>query len=122
MSRPTTTLLIFFVAFNLFAGMLGATGVGSMLGVSTDIGGDEQLEERVEQSENVSSGAPTGSTLFGMYNVLSGQIGGLVNYIFPGLTMMENAGVPSFITSFFFSAFWVVFAIDMMSFLRGWDL
>ena len=123
MARPVTTLVIFFAAFNLFAAMLMTTGVAGTLGVDAAVGEDDAVDQRVETSSDVSSGTTTGSTLFGMYNVLATQIGGFFNLVFPGLRMLNRAGVPGYITSGFLAPmFSLMMAIGMMSFLRGWDL
>lgn len=123
MARPITTLAIFFLALNLFAGMVMATGIGGMLGLETDLGGDEEVDDAVRESGNVSSGAPTGSTLFGMYNVLAGLLSTLAAPITAGPTMLRQAGVPEAITnSFLTPLISVVYAIGIISFLRGWGL
>lgn len=123
MSRPVTTLVIFFVAFNLFAGMLAATGVSSMLGLDAQVGEDDAVDQRVSDSDEIRSGPGGGSTLFGMYNVLSTQLGGFFGMIFPGLRMLNRAGVPGFITfGFLAPLFSLMTGIGIMSFLRGWDL
>ncbi len=103
--------------------MLMATGVAGALGLDAQVGEDSSVDQRVENSKDISSGSPGGSTLFGMYNVLSIQIGGFFNVIFPGLRMLNRAGVPSFITSGFLAPlFTLMIGIGVMSFLRGWDL
>jgi len=124
MARPVTTLVIFFVAFNLFAGMLMSTGVAATLGLDANVGGDDAVDKRTgEMSEDVTSGPGGGSTLFGMYNVLSNQISGFFGLIFPGLNMLNRAGVPGFITyGFLAPLFSLMSAIGVVSFLRGWDL
>jgi len=75
MARPVTTLVIFFFAFNLFAGMLLTTGVAGTLGVDANVGEDQEFNETKNDAKDVSTGTSTGSTLFGMYNVLSSQLG-----------------------------------------------
>lgn len=122
MSRPTTTLVVFFIAFNAFALMLMATGVSGAMGLDANVGGDEAVEDVQQQSDEIDSGSSTGNTLFGMYNVLSQQVGNILGVIFPGLGMLQRAGVPSYITTFLASLFGVVLAIDVISFLRGWNL
>ncbi len=125
MARPVTTLVIFFVAFNLFAGMLLTTGVAGMLGVDANVGEDKKINQTTQNAEDVSSGTSTGSTLFGMYNVLAGQLGknGFFGTLFPGLRMLHRSGVPMFITEGFLGPlFSMMMAIGMVSFLRGWDL
>lgn len=123
MARPVTTLTIFFVALNLFAGMMLSSGAAADLGISPDVGGDEAVDEAVQNQQDVTTGTTTGSTLFGMYNVLSNQIGSLFSILFPGLLMLERAGVPNYITQGFFGPlFSVMIGITVMSFLRGWGL
>lgn len=129
MARPVTLLVVFFVGLNLFSGMLASTGVAAMLGIQADVGGDSAVQDRIDENQNVSSGAPTGSTLFGMYNVLSSQIASLFGVIYPGLIMLYNAGVPAFIVGngttnpgFLGSMFSILIPIAVVSFLRGWDL
>lgn len=122
MARPVTMLVVFFIAFNLFAVMLGATGLAAVIGIDASVGGTAAVDEQTDR-DGVDSGSPTGSTLFGMYNVLSGQLADFFGVIFPGLGMLNRAGVPDYITGGFLGPlFSVVIFIDVMSFLRGWGL
>lgn len=122
MARPVTTLVVFFVAFNLFAGMLSATGVAATIGVGADVGGDSAVSDQTSRSE-VESGSPTGSTLFGMYQVLSTQLMDVFGVVMPGLNMLRRAGVPDYITGGFLAPiFSLMMVIAGLSFLRGWDL
>lgn len=123
MARPLTTLVVFFLAFNLLAGILLSTGIAGMLNLDADVGEDEKVTESVNQAEKVSTGTPLGNTLFGMYNVLAGGLQKVFAVIFPGLSMLERAGVPSYITKDLLAPlFSFVIFIDFVSFLRGWGL
>jgi hypothetical protein len=123
MARPVTTLALFFIAFNLLAGVMTAQGVFDTLGVNEQVGEDQEVTNRLDDAQNVSTGAPTGSTLFGMYNVLSTQIGNLFGVIFPGLRMLERVGVPNWITQGLLGPiFSFAIGVGTLSFLRGWDL
>lgn len=123
MARPVTTLVVFFVAFNLLAGVLMSTGAAAALGMDTTVGGDDAVDKRVNQADDVSTGSGLGDTLFGMYNVLSSQIGNFFGVIFPGLEMVERAGVPGFITDGILAPlFGIAIFVDVVSFLRGWGL
>lgn len=123
MSRPVTTLLLFFLAFNLFAATLMSTGVAATVGIETNIGGDDEVDETLDQANGtVETGAPTGQTLFGMYNVLANGFNTLVGTVTAGHTMLAQAGVPSAITTMLNGLFGVVIVIDIMSFIRGWGL
>jgi hypothetical protein len=122
-SRPITTLAVFFLTFNLFAGLIMTSGVGAMLGITANVGGDERVEESVSQAEESRTGSPTGSTLFGMYNVLVQSVSVLAGTITAGPTMLRRAGVPTMITTGILQPmFTVVMGIGVVSFLRGWDL
>lgn len=127
MVRVTTLLVIFFVGLNVFAAMLMSTGAAATLGITTDVGGDAELNNTLGQAgAGDNGGLPTGSpsdgTLFGLYNVVAGTIAGVFEYIFPGLQMLGRAGVPSFITSLLGTVFTLVMAFDVASFVRGYDL
>lgn len=123
MARPVTTLVVFFLAFNLFAGMLSATGVAATIGIDSTVGEDEEFDQTVSDAGSVNSGTPRGDNLFGMYNVLSSQIGDFFDTIFPGLRMLNRAGVPGYITTGFLSPiFSIMIMIGVVSFLRGWNL
>lgn len=121
MARPVTLLVVFFLAMNLLAAAVPAHAIG----IDTNVGGDEVQERTPDpnEAENVSSGAPTGSTLFGMYNVLSTQISNLFGAVFPGLRMLERAGMPGEITyGILAPIFALLIFVDVISFLRGWGL
>lgn len=90
-------MAIFFISLSLFSGMLTATGVAQDLGLNSQLSGGEAVDETTAQAQNVDTGAPTGSTLFGMYNVLSSQLATLLGIFNPGLRMLYNAGVPAYI-------------------------
>lgn len=123
MARPVTTLVVFFVAFNLFAGMLMSTGVASTLGLDAQVGEDGEFDKTTGDASDIESGTPQGDNLFGMYNVLATQVGSLFDTIFPGLRMLNRAGVPAYITGGFLGPlFSVMIMIGTVSFLRGWDL
>ncbi len=123
MARPVTLLVVFFLGFNLFAGMLTATGVDAVIGVDADVGENQQAQNLQDNADQVSTGSSLGGTLFGMYNVLASSVGDFFNYVFPGLAMLARAGVPGYITGGFLGPiFTFLIAVDVISFLRGWGL
>jgi len=124
MSRPITTLTIFFLVMNLWSTALIQTGAAGDMGIDVNVGGDQALENTTNQADSVSSGAPTGQTLFGMYNVLSTGLTAITSITTAGPTMLAQAA-PAFapIANIILKPlFAVVIAIGVISFLRGWDL
>jgi len=130
MARPVTLLAIFFFSLSLFSGTLQTTGVAADLGLTNNVGGGEAADEVRATAENAETGAPTGSTLFGLYNVLGGQLSNILSIFNPGMRMLFNAGAPAWLVGnpftneigFLPPIASVIKLIGVMSFLRGWGL
>lgn len=100
-----------------------STGVAGMLGLDTEVGGDEKVDSAVNNASEIRSGAPTGSTLFGMYNVLTDVLSTLALPITAGPMMLRRAGVPTVLTDALLQPIIaIVYALGIISFLRGWGL
>lgn len=123
MARPVTTLVVFFIAFNLFAGAMLSTGIAGVLGLNAAVGGDSAVDDQLSDAENFESGTATGDTLFGSNNVLTVQLADLFGVIYPGLDMLHRAGTPAWITGGILGPlFSIAILLDAVSFLRGWGL
>ena len=123
MARPVTTLVVFFLAFNLFAGVLAGMGVADALGMDTTVGEDEEVDKLDEQASDVQTGTGSGETLFGMYNVLASGLESIYGFVFPGLRMLERFGVPTELTQQFLAPlFSLMIAIAIAAYVRGYDL
>jgi hypothetical protein len=121
-SKPVTLLMIFFVSVNLLAGAMMMTGIADMLGLDANVGGDEAVAERTD-SDAVETGTSSGDTLFGLRNVISGQLADFFGVIFPGLAMLQRAGVPSWITGGILGplfSLWI--PIGLVAIVRGWNV
>jgi len=104
--------------------MLISTGVAATIGLDTEVGGEAASDEVTETANSeVESGAATGDTLFGLYNVLGTQLSDILGIFNPGLRMLDNAGVPSPIINILLMPLAsLVKVVGVISFLRGWDL
>jgi len=121
MPRAITTLLIFFVAMNAFAGAFMATGAADTLGLNSQVGEDDEFD-RYENDQNVSGGTGQGDTLADFRNAAGAQLSSIFGAIFPGLRMLQRAGVPSYLINILGSVFSTMFVVATLSFLRGVDL
>jgi hypothetical protein len=114
-------LIIFTMSINLFSGMLIASGAAQDMGLGgqVNVGQDDKVDSVIRESQNVSTGAPTGSTLFGSYNVLSNTLGRLrvIVYAFPA--MLGNMGAESWVTAPLEGLITVVYALGIIKFFRG---
>ncbi len=130
MARPVTLLVVFFLALNLLGGVFIAQDVDDFLGINAELGEDEEtekLQEKIGDSDNqdedgLPTGSPSDGTLFGLYNVIGGFLSGLYGYIFPGLQMLNRAGVPSYLTNMMGTIFGLLIVIDIAAFVRGYEI
>lgn len=121
-SKPVTLLMVFFVAFNLFAGVMISTGVADMLGLDATVGADDAVDERTGNTD-VETGTSSGDTLFGLRNVIGGQVADFFGVIFPGLSMLERAGMPSYLTGGLLGPLFSLFVpIGLIAIIRGWNV
>jgi hypothetical protein len=114
-------LVVFFLALNLFSGMLITSGIADDIGIGSaaEVGGDDRADQATQEARNVSTGAPTGQTLFGMYNVLAETLGQIRVIVLGGPQMLGNAGVPGFITRPMEGLMLMAYAVGLIRFLRG---
>lgn len=123
MARPVTLLVVFFLSLNVFAGVLGSTGAAATLGINVELGEDTAREELAQQTGELPTGSPSDGTLFGLYNVIGGFLSRVYDFIFPGLRMLNRAGVPVFITDRLMGdIFSLLITIDIAAFVRGYEI
>jgi len=118
--RVSTQLAIFFIAFNLFGGMMMGLGVAEDLGINLETGESEAINNAVGK-EDAGLGNSVGGTLFGMYNQLTQQVGVIVNTITPGFAMLKMF-LPNKIVEPFAAIAGVFTIVDLLSYARGFDL
>jgi len=119
--KMSTQLTIFFVAFNALAGVVVGMGVAEDLGINAETGDPAQLEE-LGENDDINLGNNVGGTLFGMYNVLTQQVGALFYSIAPGFAMLRNFLPNIWIDVFLSPIATVVVTKDLLGFARGGDL
>lgn len=121
MTRPSVYITIAFVAMNLFAGIIGATGVADHIGVDHAVGGDETVDSVTEQAEASRSSAGVGDTLFALYHSTAVGLSGILN-ILPAFAMLGRVGVPAVWVAAFAQLGTLIVGIDILAFLKGYDL
>jgi len=133
--RALTFLAIFFIAVNAWALLLQDTGLAATFGVDgvnqecPDDPTEAQVQTipdcTVEQratAQEFQAGSGTGSTLFGLYNVVTSQVMGILYVVFPAANIMARAGVPGSIIGYMTTMFGTLMTITGLSYLRGYDL
>ena len=121
MSRVSIYLVIFLVAFNGGAVMLSTTGVDNVIGIGADIDGDETSEiEKGAEDPQVGSGSG-GIVGLELYAVLGNVLSSILS-IQPAMNMLLQAGVPLYLIAFANAVIGVIIGIDLISFVRGFDL
>lgn len=104
-------------------------GVGGVNQECPDNPTDPQLQtipdcsiENDAQRDTIEAGSSTGSTLFGMYNVVTKQVMGVLYVVLPGLNILARVGVPGYIIGFATDMFSLLLTITGLSYMRGYDL
>lgn len=122
MAKLLPTLAVFALSLNLFATLLLGTGAAATLGIDASVGGDSEVAESRSQAESFATGSPTGSTLFGMYNVIAGVLSTIAMPVTALPSMLERVGTPGAITNMLKGVLIVVYSLGVASFLRGYSL
>jgi hypothetical protein len=119
--KMSTQLAIFFVSFNAIAGIALGMGVAQELGINAETGNPQQLEQATQQTEP-DLGSNVGSTLFGMYNQLTSQLGTIFYAIAPGFAMLRNFIPNIWVDALLSPVASLVVSKDLIAFARGTDL
>lgn len=108
------------IALNAAIAFLAAAGAASAWGVQMQTGIGDTVEQVNDAAEEIGSG-PVGliEAVSGMGIAAITLIVDLVEIAFAGPRLLQNMGVPSFITTFIFAPLYVVVAIDIVAILRG---
>jgi hypothetical protein len=123
MAKVLPILAIFALGLSVFSGLLVQTGAAATMGINPAVGGEDKVDQATSQAEGFKSGAPTGSTLFGMYNVVTGVVSTLTLPVTGLPNMLELAGTPEPITNRVVKPIlMVIYGLGIASFLRGFSL
>jgi hypothetical protein len=114
-------LVVGSLALNLWANLLIGTGIAADIGLDGrfEVGGDDAAGDAAAAVDDVKTGAPTGNTLFGLYNVIATTLGTIGQIAFAAPTMLSNLGIPGAFTDMLGVLISVTYAIGIIEFLRG---
>lgn len=120
--RISTQILLFFIMMNAAANLLVVSGVASDWGIAPDVGGDDALIEAEQTAEEVQASRGTGSTLFTVFSLAADFVRSVYAVVFAGPVMLENAGVPGWLTTFVAAPLQVIVSVDVLYALSGRDI
>lgn len=117
--RPSIQIVTFLILLNLAAGMITASGLGAALSVNPEVGADDQVAAANDNASQVEPSQGLRDTLFSLYSSTAGTMTAIFRLIFYGPVMLQNLGVPAFITTFVFGGASVIVAADVIHYLTG---
>lgn len=120
--RISTKLVIFLLLLDGAAFGMVASGVAADWGVHPQPGGDEQIEKTNQSASQLEAGGGLASTLFTMYTTLADTLNTIYKLAFLGPDMLNNLGVPWFITDMFKGVITVIVGLDIYYALTGRDV
>lgn len=119
----STNILIFLVALNASAVVVGAAGVSDSIGYSPGIGGDDQIEQANSSLDTVNTEKASGlDTFVGAVISAASTLIDVFGVVIAGPAMMINLGVPRFIVVPLAAPLYLLVGIDILQILSGRDL
>lgn len=119
--RLSVLVLIFLVSTNAFAVLVDATQMDQQLGTDPGTCDPQSLVEAEKSAEQVDPGA-AGDTLFSTYINVADTFASLLGGLSPAAAMWNCVGVPSELTTFMFAGLPILGAVDLIAFIRGFNL
>jgi hypothetical protein len=117
--RITTTIVIFFILFNAFAAAITASGMNEKWDTQPSAGDTEQLTTAKQSADSISASGGGLSTLFGLIVSVGSTIGTIFSAALPGVSLLNDAGVPLWILGFITSPLAIISGIELADFFRG---
>jgi hypothetical protein len=119
----STNILIFLVALNASAVVLGAAGVSQSVGYDPNIGGDAQIESANESVGDVNTNKGSGfDTFVGAVISAASTLTDVFGIVIAGPTMLINLGAPGFIVYPLATPLYLLVGIDILQIISGRDL
>lgn len=119
----STNILIFLVALNASAIVIGAVGLGADLGYQPTIGGDGEIQNANESAANVEAQSDSAfDTFVGAVISAASTITTILGVVTAGPQMLVNLGVPAFIVLPLATPLYILVGIDILQIISGRDL
>jgi hypothetical protein len=119
----STNILIFLVALNASAVVIGAVGLGADLGYQPTIGGDAEIQTANESAANVEAQSDSAfDTFVGAVISAASTITTILGVVTAGPQMLINLGVPAFIVLPLATPLYILVGIDILQIISGRSL
>jgi hypothetical protein len=118
----STNILIFLVALNASAVVLGAAGLSGELGYQPSIGGDDDIAEANQTAGDVSAERGAFDAFVGAVISAAESLITIFSVVTAGPQMLVNLGAPKFVIFPFSTLLYILVGIDVYQVLSGRDL
>lgn len=119
MARTSVNIAVALILINGAAGFFIGSGIAADWGIQPSVGGDDSIGEAESTAKNIEASSGTGSTLLGLYQAVTSSFSSLIQIVFAGPTMLNNLGVPAFITAFIFGPLYLIVGADLIYVISG---
>jgi hypothetical protein len=123
--RLSIALLVFFILFNAWGGLMQQYHVDDRLGINAETGNPQELRKATDAAGSISTGSPIGQTLLSYYNNLLNTVFGVIKGLQPGVQLLVNVLPPGIAEDF---VVWmaailpIMSVVDLAYFARGGGL
>lgn len=120
--RVSLQLVVFLILLNGAAGAITASGAADALNIGPNPGGDEVTDIENRPGTLGSEAASNEGTLYTLYSSVTRAFDGVIALAFYGPIMLENLGIPSWITQMFSGVVTLIVTVDVIYLLTGRDM
>lgn len=116
----STAFLVGLILLNGAAGIMEASGLNDALNMSLDPGGDQQIDEKIDDSKgDINATGGFGDTLFSVFGAVGSAFSGFLELVTIGPRMLINVGIPSFFVTALLAPLFMIAALDIYFALSG---
>jgi len=117
--RITTTVVVVFLAMNIFAAGLQTAGMDDKWGTSPEPGDAQALSDAQQEPDNINPRGGGLSTLFGLIVSVGSSLGAIFGSALPALDLLGDLGVPDYIILLMGGPLTILSGIEIADWLRG---
>jgi hypothetical protein len=117
--RFTTTVVVFFILLNAFAGALQASGMTDIWDTEPDVNAPTALDRAQTSADNAEATGGALDTLFGLATSLGTVLATIFAGALPAVSMLADLGVPDFFLGYITAPVVIISFVEIAEFLRG---
>jgi len=117
--RFTTTIVVFFILLNAFAGALETSGMTDKWDTGPEVDAPTALEAAQSSADDAQVSGGGLETLFGLASSLGSTLATIFGGALPAIAMLGDLGVPGWFLGYITAPVVILSFVEIAEFLRG---